>query len=279
MKRMQPRRCLCRPASPPRAFECLSHDVRSQRWQLLVGYSDGPVATPLQTKVDRGDRDLQASIADLEFQDLTRLQTQLIAQAFWDDDAPSRIDGSFHGRIVPPLLPSPAVANRPIGEARSSSGQRARLGPKCSARAGSEETRCGAHADDAARGESPSASSTTIRPGRSRGERTRSGGCTSPAQFAAYPIDRLRGCVTEGVLQGLDSVALFEDLPRHGLEAGDVGRSSLCTTQAGYEVEFMDARGRTLVVEPLLAHQVAPVRGRPILHVRPLPTACSDEWW
>jgi Domain of unknown function (DUF4926) len=85
----------------------------------------------------------------------------------------------------------------------------------------------------------------------------------------------MRGFVTEDVLKELDPVALLEDLPAHGLEAGDVGTVVLVYHDGeGYEVEFMDADGRTLAVETLQARQVAPIRGRQILHVRPL-TAVS----
>jgi hypothetical protein len=80
--------------------------------------------------------------------------------------------------------------------------------------------------------------------------------------------------VTEDVLKELDPVALLEDLPAHGLEAGDVGTVVFVHHAGeGYEVEFMDADGRTLVVETLQAHQVGAIRGRQILHVRPLPAA------
>ncbi len=75
-------------------------------------------------------------------------------------------------------------------------------------------------------------------------------------------------------LKELDQVALREDLPGRGLVAGDVGTVVFVHDGGeGYEVEFMDADGRTLAVETLRAHQVAPVRGRQILHVRPLSAA------
>jgi hypothetical protein len=76
--------------------------------------------------------------------------------------------------------------------------------------------------------------------------------------------------VADDALNELDAVALREDLPAHGLVAGDVG-TVVCVHQggAGYEVEFLDADGRTLAVETLRAHQVAPSRGRQILPVRP----------
>jgi hypothetical protein len=80
--------------------------------------------------------------------------------------------------------------------------------------------------------------------------------------------------MTEDVLKELDPVALLEDLPAHGLVAGDVGTVVYVHhTGEGYEVEFMDSDGRTLVVETLQAQQVAPLRGRQILHVRPLSAA------
>ena len=77
--------------------------------------------------------------------------------------------------------------------------------------------------------------------------------------------------MSDDVLKELDAVALREDLPTHGLVAGDVGTVAFVHHEGhGYEVEFMDAAGRTLAVETLQAYQVAPVRGRQILHVRPL---------
>jgi hypothetical protein len=80
--------------------------------------------------------------------------------------------------------------------------------------------------------------------------------------------------VAEIVLKELDPVALREDLPDHGLVAGDVGTVVFVHHKGeGYEVEFMDADGRTLAVQTLQASQVAPARGRQILHVRPLTPA------
>lgn len=75
-------------------------------------------------------------------------------------------------------------------------------------------------------------------------------------------------------LKELATVALREDLPAHGLVAGDVGTVVFVHHGGeGYEVEFVDADGRTLAVETLGAQQIAPVRGRQILHVRPLSRA------
>ena len=72
----------------------------------------------------------------------------------------------------------------------------------------------------------------------------------------------------------LETVALREDLPNYGLVAGDIGTIVFVHRGGeGYEVEFTDADGTTLAVQTLLPEQVAPVRGRQILHVRPLTTA------
>jgi Domain of unknown function (DUF4926) len=75
-------------------------------------------------------------------------------------------------------------------------------------------------------------------------------------------------------LKELDPAALLEDLPAYGLAAGDVG-TVVFVHHSGeaYEVEFMDVDGRTLAVETLRAEQLSPLRGRQILHVRPLTPA------
>lgn len=72
----------------------------------------------------------------------------------------------------------------------------------------------------------------------------------------------------------LDMVVLTEDLPEHGLQAGDVGTVVLVHSGGiGYEVEFMTLRGETLTVVSLRVHQVRPVGEREIAHARPLQTS------
>lgn len=72
----------------------------------------------------------------------------------------------------------------------------------------------------------------------------------------------------------LDLVALRRALPDHGLIAGDVGTIVLVYDDGrAYEVEFVDADGRTLAVETLAADEVEPVSGRHILHIRKLAPA------
>jgi len=82
--------------------------------------------------------------------------------------------------------------------------------------------------------------------------------------------------MAELAFKELEAVALRQDLPEFGLVAGDVGTVVFVHRDGqGYEVEFTDADGRTLAVQTLLPDQVAAVRGRQILHVRPLTTATS----
>lgn len=70
-------------------------------------------------------------------------------------------------------------------------------------------------------------------------------------------------------LQELELAALRQDLPAHGLIAGDIGTVVFIHADgAAYEVEFMTADGNTLAVETLLAEQVEPVSGAHILHAR-----------
>ncbi|MFN8634710.1 MAG: DUF4926 domain-containing protein [Chloroflexota bacterium] len=75
--------------------------------------------------------------------------------------------------------------------------------------------------------------------------------------------------MTSQALHELDLAALRQDLPAHGLIAGDVGTVVFVHEGgAAYEVEFMTADGRTLAVETLLAEQIEPVAGTLILHAR-----------
>jgi uncharacterized protein DUF4926 len=82
--------------------------------------------------------------------------------------------------------------------------------------------------------------------------------------------------MAEQTLKELEPVALRQDLPEYGLVVGDVGTVVFVHRDGqAYEVEFTDADGRTLAVQTLSSDQVAPVRGRQILHVRPLTTAAG----
>ena len=69
----------------------------------------------------------------------------------------------------------------------------------------------------------------------------------------------------------LETVVLAEDLPRHGLQAGDIGTVVLVhDAGAGFEVEFMTLGGQTVAVVTLEPSQVRPVGRDEIAHVRPV---------
>ncbi len=68
-----------------------------------------------------------------------------------------------------------------------------------------------------------------------------------------------------------DCVVLTCDLPKEGLQAGDIGTViHIHQGGAGYEVEFMTLAGQTLAVETLLPSQVRPIARRDVAHVREL---------
>lgn len=67
----------------------------------------------------------------------------------------------------------------------------------------------------------------------------------------------------------LEQVVLTEDLPEHGLKAGDVGTVVLVHRGGeGYEVEFVAFGGETVAVASVYASQVRPVRQREMRHAR-----------
>ena len=71
------------------------------------------------------------------------------------------------------------------------------------------------------------------------------------------------------MFQELDRVVLAEDLPEHGLQAGDVGTVVLVHEGgAGYEVEFVALDGETLAVVSLYARQVRSAAAREVPHAR-----------
>jgi len=69
-----------------------------------------------------------------------------------------------------------------------------------------------------------------------------------------------------------DRVVLTADLPREGLQAGDVG--TVVHIHAGgeaMEVEFVALDGETVAVATTPACDIRPVRRREIPHARPIP--------
>jgi hypothetical protein len=77
------------------------------------------------------------------------------------------------------------------------------------------------------------------------------------------------------MIKELDSVALTEDIPEHGLRRGDVGTVVLLHGDAGYEVEFVSLTGETLAVTSVLAQQVRPLREREIAQARAMEEATT----
>ncbi|MBZ0301179.1 MAG: DUF4926 domain-containing protein [Anaerolineae bacterium] len=73
------------------------------------------------------------------------------------------------------------------------------------------------------------------------------------------------------MLEELEIVVLTDDLPEHGLKAGDVGTIVLVHGEAeGYEVEFTSLTGETLAIVSVYPNQIRRVGHREIAHVRVL---------
>ncbi len=71
------------------------------------------------------------------------------------------------------------------------------------------------------------------------------------------------------MISELDTVALTEDLPEHGLQAGDIGTVTLVHEQGqAYEVEFATLAGHTLAVLTLESGAIRPTGEHEIAHVR-----------
>jgi len=71
-------------------------------------------------------------------------------------------------------------------------------------------------------------------------------------------------------MKELDTVVLRRALPDASLEAGDVGVTVHCHSEASYEVEFIPGEGGTVAVLTLSDNDIRPTRPREILHVRSL---------
>lgn len=72
-----------------------------------------------------------------------------------------------------------------------------------------------------------------------------------------------------------DLVALLIDIPRANLIRGDVGTVALVHgDQLGFEIEFVNASGRTIAVETLYPNQIKKIdQAMAILHVPELQLA------
>ena len=75
-------------------------------------------------------------------------------------------------------------------------------------------------------------------------------------------------------IKELDAVALTCDVPKHGLQRGDVGTAVLVHGDgAAFEVEFVGYDGHTVALLTLERNQVRPLRVSDIPHARELVTA------
>lgn len=71
------------------------------------------------------------------------------------------------------------------------------------------------------------------------------------------------------MITALDPVVLTNELPEHGLRAGDVGTVVLVHRNGeGFEVEFVALDGETVAVATLFASQVRSIQRREITHAR-----------
>ncbi|MDQ6603092.1 MAG: DUF4926 domain-containing protein [Chloroflexota bacterium] len=67
----------------------------------------------------------------------------------------------------------------------------------------------------------------------------------------------------ESKISLLQTVALLEDIPEHGLTRGQVGTVVEDLAPGVYEVEFSDDDGRTYAMLPLRANQLMALRFAP----------------
>lgn len=82
--------------------------------------------------------------------------------------------------------------------------------------------------------------------------------------ITAYPLSLVRNMIAE-----LDRVILTTNIPKYGLEKGDMGTVVLVHQGGeGYEVEFVTLDGETVAIVSLFAAQVRPISSREIAHAR-----------
>lgn len=73
------------------------------------------------------------------------------------------------------------------------------------------------------------------------------------------------------MIKELETVVLTHDIYEHGLKQGDIGAVVHCyKAGSAFEVEFVTAEGRTIVLLTLNQKDIRPIGGREVLHVREL---------
>ena len=74
-------------------------------------------------------------------------------------------------------------------------------------------------------------------------------------------------------IEELDTVALTEDVPAHGLKAGDLGAVVAVYPPHAFEVEFVTASGHTQALITVSKDKIRTIGAEDILSVRRLTTA------
>ena len=74
-------------------------------------------------------------------------------------------------------------------------------------------------------------------------------------------------------IEELDTVALTEDVPAHGLKAGDLGAVVAVYPPNAFEIEFVTASGHTQALLTLSKDKIRTIGAEDILSVRRLTTA------
>lgn len=76
------------------------------------------------------------------------------------------------------------------------------------------------------------------------------------------------------MIEELEVVVLTEDLPEHGLKAGDIGTAVLVHGfYEGYEVEFVALDGNTIAVVSVCPSQIRAIEEGETAHIRRIKSA------
>ena len=71
------------------------------------------------------------------------------------------------------------------------------------------------------------------------------------------------------MIQELETIVLTRPFPKHGLEEGDVGVVvHVYARNAAYEVEFVNAAGKTVALMTVESSDIRPMAAEEILHAR-----------
>lgn len=76
------------------------------------------------------------------------------------------------------------------------------------------------------------------------------------------------------MFEELDTVVLARNIEKHGLKKGDIGAVvNVYKNSRAFEVEFVNAEGKTVALLTLTAADVRSIKRNEILHVRGFSTA------